>query len=437
MRTALLAVALVVFFSETLSAQESERRESELRVRRTHIVEAVEKVRDSVVNISSNSPVKRRASIFGVFEIPPQKSSGSGFVIHEDGYIVTNDHVVAQSTDHRVRFIDGREYKAEIVARDPRHDLAVLRIEPDSPLKPIPLGRSDDIMLGEDAIAIGNPFGLENTITRGVISAVNRRLEFDTDVVYDNLIQTDASTNPGNSGGPLLNALGQLIGVNTAIRRDAENVGFAIPVDQLRRTLIEMLDVSKLYQVRFGMRVDGAPPRVVSIENDGPADKAGAKLGDEVVSVDGVKVGRAIDFCIAMLGRRVGDVVRLGLSRNGKAAGARVRLEEIPRLNGAEIAWNKLGLRLEPIPEAAQRRFDISDRAGMVIAEVDPQGPAAHVHVSKGDLLVGMGQYRAWPIKRVGLLLKELRRGEPVDIVVYRFYANGPPDRIEQRVYAR
>ncbi len=404
-------------------------------LRRTHIVEAVEKVRDSVVNISSLQRVRKRRSIFGTLD-QTQQSSGSGFVIHKDGYVVTNDHVVARSTDHRVRFANGRTYEAVVVARDRLHDLAVLRIEPEQPLKPLPLGRSDDIMLGEDAIAIGNPFGLENTITRGVISAANRTLEFE-DATYTDLIQTDASINPGNSGGPLLNAVGELIGVNTAIRPDAENVGFAIPVDQLRDLLPEMLDISKLYQVEFGLRVGGETAEVVELTDKSPAAEAGVRLGDTIVRVDGTPVLRGVDFCIAMLGHRAGQTVSLDLLRDGKRLTKTVRLAEVPKMDGSEIAWRKLGMELKPLSRAASVRLRLRRDAGMVVTKVDPNGPAAREGIEEHDLLASLGRYRAWPLDGVGLLLKDVKRNDPVDVVVYRFFEGYRPARVELRLYAR
>ncbi len=430
-----VSLLLVAACAVSVRAADDEGRGALRDLRRTHVVEAVEKVRDSVVNISSSQRVRERRSIFGSFEYT-QQSSGSGFVIHEDGYVVTNDHVVARSTDHRVRFADGRTYDAVIVARDRRHDLAVLRIEPDEPLKPLTPGRSDDIMLGEDAIAIGNPFGLENTITRGVISALNRTLEFD-EATYTNLIQTDASINPGNSGGPLLNAAGELIGVNTAIRPDAENVGFAIPVDQLRDLLPEMLDITKLYQVNFGMRVAGDSAEVVEIVDGSPAGETDVRLGDVVVRVDGEPVPRAVDFCIAMLGRRAGQTVTLDLRRGDKMTTKKVQLTELPKLDGCELAWRKLGMQLEPLSRAAAVRFRLRGDAGLVISKVDPNGPAAREGIKEGDLLATLGRYRAWPVKAVGVLLRDVARDAPVDVSVYRFFKAERPAQFDRRLYVR
>ncbi len=417
-------------------AQEADR-DASRRLRRTTTVEAVEKVRHSVVNISSTQRVKPRPSFFSRFRYPDKTTTGSGFVIHQNGYIVTNDHVVARSTDHRVRFVDGSEYEAVVVARDRLHDLAVLHIDADRPLIPLELGRSDDIMLGEDAIAIGNPFGLENTITRGVISATNRTLEFDPGVVYEDLIQTDASIHPGNSGGPLLNAVGELIGVNTAIRADSENLGFAIPVDQLRAILPEMLDITKLYQVQFGMRVSGPRSEIVELVDGSPADRAGLRLGDIVLDVDRKPIRRPVDFSFAMLDYRAGDSVPIRIRRKGDTKRVEVRLTEIPKLDTAELAWRRLGLRLKPLTRAVAAKVGQRHDVGLVITDVAPRGPAARHDIRAGDLLVGLGRYRAWPLKKVGMLLQDAQYDDPADVVIYRFYQQHPPDRFEYRLYIR
>ncbi len=190
------------------------------RMRRSPIVEAYENAKDSLVNLSATQRVvvdHWGMNRFGdVFRFPSERSEssvGSGFVIHEDGFIVTNAHVVSSGTELRVTFADGSEYDAHVVARDTERDLAVIKIEADVPLKPISLGRSHDLMIGEQTIAIGNPVGLQNTLTTGVISALHRELPIGGNVLYRDVIQTDASINPGNSGGPLLNADGEMIGM--------------------------------------------------------------------------------------------------------------------------------------------------------------------------------------------------------------------------------
>ena len=271
------------------------------RSRRTPVVEVFEQCRDSVVNVSTSRVVRVQSqdTFDEVFGRRPRvrtqrvESVGSGAVIHELGYIVTNAHVVAQTSDVQVTLADGRTVPAIVVAVDNEHDLAVLRASVDAPLKAIRLGRSDDLLVGETVIAVGNPFGLQHTVTSGIISALNRELDFGERAQYTGLIQTDAAINRGNSGGPLLNVNGELIGINTAVRGDAQNVGFAIPVDRLWDLLPKMLDIERRARVRFGLRVTGPEAEVASIAANSPAARAGLRPGDRLVGLAGRPVRNA------------------------------------------------------------------------------------------------------------------------------------------------
>ncbi|MCP4251269.1 MAG: PDZ domain-containing protein [bacterium] len=422
-------------------------------IRRTPLVEVIERVRDSIVNISATGLVNiERSEIFDLFfdmphrrrHLPRQReveSVGSGFVMHESGYIVTNAHVVDRSIDLRVTFADGKEYKAAVVVSDVDHDLAILKIKADRPLKPIPMGRSDDLMIGESTVAIGNPLGYANTVTSGIISALHRKLEFSSDVVYDDLIQTDASINPGSSGGPLLNILGELIGVNTAIRAGAENIGFAIPVDKLRTLLPDMLDAVMVEERHFelGMRVEGNErPRVVEVEADSAADEAGVRVGDEVVRVGGRSVDRDVDFYIAMLGRSVGDSVPTELLRNGKKREVSLTLTEIPKPDGTALALAKFGMTIEPLAPRAAQHFGVPQDAGVLIMEVQRRSPADRAGCRPGDLLVRIGLHRITSPDDLGALLKNAAPDTPADLGLWRVirgdvYEIYPPVRIYAR----
>ena len=227
--------------------------------------------------------------------------------------------MVARSAQQKVIFADQREFEARVVAIDHERDLAILKIDPSESLMPLRLGRSTDLMVGETAIAIGNPLGYEHTVTAGVISALDRTLEISSDLSFHGLIQTDASINPGNSGGPLLNVLGELIGINTAIRGDAQNIGFAIPVDQLRSVLPELLDVERRYDIFSGLTVSiGEPCRVATVARHSPGDKASLRVGDRITGLDGETISSGIDFHIALIGKKPGDRLRLELKRDRK-----------------------------------------------------------------------------------------------------------------------
>ncbi len=414
-------------------------------LRRTPVVEVFEQNRDSVVNISATGRVKLQGrEYFDLFWMPQleQKvhSIGSGFVMHESGYIVTNAHVVDQAIDLRVTFANGDEYDARHVVSDAAHDLAILKIEPNHPLKPISMGRSDDLMTGEDVVAIGNPLGYANTVTTGIISALHRRIEYSADTNYENLIQTDASINPGSSGGPLLNILGELIGVNTAIRAGAENIGFAIPVNQLRSLLPDMLNnaVTTKQQFQLGMRVEGLEsPRVVEVDGDSPADKAGVRVGDQVLGVQDHLIGRDIDFYIAMLGGSAGDEVTMALDRDGTRREATLVLTEIPKPDGVVLARQKFGISVEPLTAKAGRLFGVGRNAGALVMDVDSRGAADRAGIRRGDLLVKIGRYRISTPEDLGPLLEGVGTDTPADLTVWRIMRGDVYEISKIRIYAR
>lgn len=397
--------------------------------RLTPIVQVVRAARDSVVNISCTTVVKVRTPMPGFdlleefFDMPGPRterqlrrtSAGSGFVIHRDGYIVTNAHVVERTADTQVTFADGRAFAAQVVAVDAERDLAVLKVQADHPLQPLPLGTSADLMPGEPVVAIGNPLGYENTVTAGVVSATNREIQAGDGVTFRGLIQTDASINPGNSGGPLLNMAGELIGINTAIRADAQNIGFAIPVDQLRQLLPELLDVERRYRIRFGARVAGEGPVLVTrIESDSPAQAADVRVGDQVVAINGQKVRTALDVEVALIGRRAGDGVDLELWRDGASVKTTVVLAERPRPDGAKLLEQKFGLK------ARLLRPDSATGGGLAVTKVEPGSPAADIGLDSGDVIVQIGRYRPTDAGDLGELLEAVKPGQKVALVVLR-----------------
>ncbi len=410
-----------------------------LRRRRTPVVDVFEQCRDSVVNIAStevDEVVVRGGSPFDrffddFFDLPrreprtrrfTRRSVGSGFVLHAEGYIVTNAHVVSRTAEElKVIFADGREYDARIVATDRAADLAVLKIEADEPLPPLPLGRSDDLLVGETVVAIGNPLGFQHTVTAGVVSATGRSIEVGRDLAFDDLIQTDASINPGNSGGPLLNVLGELIGVNTAIRGDAQNIGFAISVDRLRESLPELLDVERRYRVMTGLELDPlGPPLVAGVAEDGPADRAGLRPGDRLLAVDGRPVAQAIDFDIALMGRAAGDSVRLRLVRGDEERQLRLELDPRPLPDGAALARTRLGMTVEELPEDVARRLGLRRAGGLVVAAVAPDGPARRTGVERLDVLLALGETYVSSLADLGLRLERVEAGEELPIRVLR-----------------
>ena len=437
-------VALIVvagpIAAGAVAAERSGEQDSLAR-RRSPVVEVFESARDAVVNISCTETVTVRdpvGDLFGdIFDIPfgnnnrnrapgggrqyTRTSVGSGFVIHPDGYIVTNAHVVAQTPERKATFADGREYDAQIVAVDTQRDLAVLKIQSDRPLHTLKLGRSHDLMIGETVIAIGNPLGYQNTVTSGVVSAVNRDLNFSNQLKLTGLIQTDASINPGNSGGPLLNVLGELIGVNSAIRGDAQNIGFAIPVDQLREILPDLLDVERRYRLVCGMMVDTLnSPRVVAVKPDTPAAEAGVKAGDVLNRLGQRDIHEGIDFYIALMGAPTDQPLDVALTREGKAVHTSMTIERRPAPDGVQLAKEKLGVLVEDLPSDVAANMGLPGTTGLLVNQIERNGPAERLGVRRKDVLVAVGRHAVMNKDDLGQLLESIPSGEVVPLTLLR-----------------
>ncbi|MCA9295799.1 MAG: trypsin-like peptidase domain-containing protein [Phycisphaerales bacterium] len=406
-----------------------------LEARRSPAVRVFENARDAVVNISATQIVTMRdargyGSMFDdMFDIPRRgqmrelrrESCGSGFVIHPDGYIVTNAHVVARTAERKAVFADGREFDADIIAFDTARDLAILKINPGSPLPTLPLGRSNDLMIGETVIAIGNPLGLQTTVTVGVVSALDRDLDFSNGVSLTGLVQTDASINPGNSGGPLLNVLGELIGINSAIRGDAQNIGFAIPVDELRKVLPDLLDVERRYGFVTGLRIGTVDePRVIDVVDKSPADRAGVRPGDTLVSINGAPVREGVDFYIALIGRHPGEELQMTVQRQGRPVKVSMPIVERPRPDGNRLADARLGLTMYPLPPDLARQIGLRQQQGLLVTGVEPGSPADQLGIREEDVLVALARRYVGSMDSVGQVLDEVGGGSPIDVTVLR-----------------
>ncbi len=389
--------------------------------RRTPVTDVFERCRDAVVNISTTRVVQMRrgggVSIWDdLFPMPrgerAVQSIGSGVVVHPSGYVVTNAHVVARADDVQVTFADGSSAKARRIAVDTEHDLAVLKIDAGRPLPSVAMGRSDDIMVGETVVAIGNPLGLQHTVTAGIVSALGRDLPINPDVVYKGLIQTDTPINPGNSGGPLLNINSELIGINSAIRGDAQNIGFAIPVDRLWELLPELLDIEQTERVRFGLRIGGHDARVVEVRPDTPAAKADIKPDDRVVKINGKPIGDVIDYYVQLREQKPDTDVRLELRRGGDTIERKIPLQSIPLPNGAELAEKLFGVQLAEVSPEARRRSGLNEDVGLVVRGVARGSAAERAGLSRGDFLVQIGRINVRDLEQLGLLLEQVRAGE-------------------------
>ncbi len=313
-------------------------------------IEVFEAASDSVVFITT-STLQRDFWSLNVFEVP--RGSGSGFIWDDRGHVVTNFHVIANASRIEVVMADQSEYRAKVAGVDPDHDLAVLRIEasPDD-LVPLRAGRSSTLRVGQKVLAIGNPFGLDQTLTTGVVSALGRTISSMTDRHIDGVIQTDAAINPGNSGGPLLDSAGRLIGVNTQIVSPSgayAGVGFAVPVDTVSRVVPQLIEFGKVIRPGFGVRTlsDRQAARwgingvvLTRVEPGSAADRAGLQgmrstrpgrfeLGDVIVGIDGEAVDNLDDLYRLLDTRSVGDRVEVDILRDGSRRVVPVRLQAI------------------------------------------------------------------------------------------------------------
>jgi len=402
----------------------------------TPVVQAYRKARPAVVNISAEKVVT--TGIFGqdpfedIFPSPltrrvPVQSLGSGVIIHSSGYIATNAHVVRKAEKITVIFADGTQLPAKIIVSDGAHDLAVLKVEAadNKPLPYLPLGRSDDLMVGETVIAIGNAMGYSNSVTTGVISATNRTLEFAENIKYEGLIQTDAPINPGNSGGPLLNINGELIGINTAIRADAQNIGFAIPTDSLASQLAILLDFERINRVIFGASVStrhgqaGDGFFVSAIRKGTPADGL-LKEGDILTKLAGQPLRQIPDFCCTMLAVKGGQKLSLGVLRAGKETAVEITLATKPRPDGKMLAENLFGMTLRPVtPELAREMRLLVDK-GLVVVGLDEAGAAAKLGIQVKDVLFQVDQFYVTDLDELGMVLEEFKPGQVTRIGIVR-----------------
>jgi serine protease Do len=422
-------------------------------LRESAVVKAIRKVSPAVVNISSEFEARKRVNPFYGFGMDPnfdsffrdffdpgfeqkykRSSLGSGVIIDgKRGFILTNKHVIIKSSTITVALKDGREFKAQIIGADPDSDLAVLRISPKKDLPAIDMGNSDNLMIGETVIAIGNPFGFSNTVTTGVISATNRSIKVD-DTFYHDFIQTDASINPGNSGGPLLNIYGELIGINTAIYAKAQGIGFAIPINKARRIVTDLIKYGEVIPAWIGVIIQDLDNElaqylkatavkgvlVKKIEKSGPAHKAGIREGDIIRSIGSRKILSQNDFNTAMSNISAGETIKITIWRDGKTKEISVKSSSFPMELALDLAKNILGVSVKNLSKKNRYIYKTYTQEGVVIAEINRHSYLARIGARPGDVIRQMDELTIKNIDDFKKAIVKYRKKTSLVIVLQR-----------------
>jgi len=361
-----------------------------------------------------------------------QRSLGSGFIIDKDGFILTNNHVVEKTDEIKVKLANEKEYDAKIIGRDPKTDLALIRIETDEPLTPLPLGDSDKLEVGDWVVAIGSPFGLGHTVTAGIVSAKYRHIGAGA---YDNFIQTDASINPGNSGGPLLNTQGEVVGINSAIYSRSGGsigIGFAIPIN-MAKDLLPQLKKGRVVRGWLGVMIQKITPElkeklkledekgalVADVTSGGPADKAGIKRGDVIVSFGGKEIREMNELPFIVASTPVGKVVAVEVIRKGKKKNFEVKTGKLDELLEKEEPVEEksdLGMTVDEITPEMARQFGLSEESGLVVVQVEDNSPAGEAGIRQGDIILEIDQE---PVKNIDAYRKRIRRYKKGDTLLF------------------
>jgi serine protease Do len=375
---------------------------------------AVEQARPSVVNIHGRKTISSESSNTPSDGIQQVNGMGTGIVIDERGYIVTNYHVVEGVGRIQVTTASGLTVVAQLVSHDVKTDLAIIKIDVDEPLPVIRIGTSRDLMTGEPVIAIGNAYGYTHTVTRGIISALHRPIEVSETQSYRDLIQTDASINPGNSGGPLLNIDGEMIGINVAVRMGAQGIGFALPVDEAVEVVARLIGEEVSRKVDHGLagktviEPQGSRFVLTSLPQSGPAFSSGLRPGDILTSVDKIPVARELDCQRVLLSHSPGDDLRVTVLRNGEETALSLVLGEpaFAQPDIADRAWQLLGVRLVPASPQAVQQMSSRYRGGMRVTAIRSGGPAAREGIRSGDILVGLHKWETISLDNIAYILE-------------------------------
>ena len=398
-------------------------------LRKTPIVRAIHSATPSIVNIRGEKTVTETSQYGDADPGRRVNGMGTGVVIDPRGYIVTNHHVVKGVRQILVTSVDGDEYTAQLIARDPVTDLAIIKITPRTRLPVIHIGRSSDLMLGETVIAVGNAYGYENTVTKGIISQLHRAVQVSDAQFYEDLIQTDASINPGNSGGPLLNIDGEMVGLNVAVRAGAQGIGFAIPVDKVIRVVSNLVEEQADCQRQYGIELeegnssDLSGPIVKTVSASSLAKQAGLEAGDRITCVNDADVHSSLDFHRSLLGRTSGETLRLDVERDGESIEIELAVSGASSKGASDwsdLAWETIGVELKPVPgDVFRRKYRTRYRGGLTVQRVRSGSPASEQGILPGDILVGMHIWETLTMKNVAYIMN---RPDFAEFTPIKFY---------------
>lgn len=336
-----------------------------------------------------------------------QRSLGSGFIIDKEGYILTNNHVVEKAQVIKVKLTDGKEYDAKVIGKDAKTDIALIKINAKHDLPVARLGDSDKLEVGDWVVAIGNPFGLEHTVTAGIVSAKGRVIGAGP---YDDFIQTDASINPGNSGGPLFNLNGEVVGINTAIVATGQGIGFAIPINIAKEMLQQLKSKGKVIRGSLGVRIQDVTPEiaknfglkdpegalVADVIEGSPAEKAGIKSGDIIVAYNNKKIKNRDSLPRLVGATEIGKKVKVGIIRDGKRIDLDVVIGELTeeklQASRRQEIEKDYGLVVQNITPEIAKHFNLKDYRGVIVTDVQPGSPAQDADIRQGDIIKKIGR---------------------------------------------
>jgi len=365
-----------------------------------------------------------------------QRSLGSGFIIDKDGFIVTNNHVIEDAEEIEVKLKNGQEYKAEIIGRDSITVIALIKIKPPKGLSVLNLGQSDRLRIGEWVVAIGNPFGLENTVTAGIVSAKGRVIGSGP---YDDFIQTDASINPGNSGGPLLNLNGEVIGINTAIIRSGQGIGFAVPISLARSIIEQLKNDGEVTRGWLGVAIQNLSEElaeyykiknkegvlVMEVFEGDPADTAGIKPKDIILKVNGKKTNTTHDLTRLIADLGVNDTATIEVFRGGRTKTFKVKIakrdeDKLVSKSPESPAKDELGLKVADLSEEIANRLNLTEDEGVIVIEVasGSQGDKAGIEV--GDIIKEINHKQVEKVESYRRIIKDIKDGEQISMFIRR-----------------